>query len=43
MERITESSYDEEEDNLDIEIDNFMADVDEAEEEEIEINDSMLV
>ena len=43
MERITESSYDEEEDNLDIEIDNVMADVDEAEEEEIEINDSMLV
>ena len=43
MERISESSYDEEEDNLDIEIDNVMADVDEAEEEEIEINDSMLV
>ena len=43
MQRITESSYDEEEDNLDIEIDNVMADVDEAEEEEIEINDSMLV
>ena len=43
MEQITETSYDEEEENLDLEIDEVIGDIDEAEEEEIEINDSMLV